>query len=49
MVCDMTVFVEYCMVCDMTVFVEYCMMCDMTVFVEYSDLQYLWSTVWCVI
>ena len=21
MVCDMTVFVEYCMVCDMTVFV----------------------------
>ena len=40
MMCDMTVFVEYCMMCDMTVLGEYCMVCDMTVF---------WCTVWCVI
>ena len=47
MVCDMTVFVEYCMVCDMTVFVEYYMMCDMTVFVEYCMMcdMTVWSTV----
>ena len=38
--CDMTVFVEYCMMCDMTVLGEYCMVCDMTVF---------WCTVWCAI
>ena len=29
--CDMAVFVEYCMMCDMAVFVVYCMVCDMTV------------------
>ena len=31
MVCDMTVFVEYCMY---GVFVVYCMVCDLTVFME---------------